>query len=85
MSARLIKCERCGVESGARVEPEYQMEARPVQFYREDDGRIHCEACVDGEVEIREIWICTDCDRVQSDNKRETCEHCGGALMRGTI
>lgn len=57
MSAKLIQCERCLVKSGAAYEPENGdtgPAGRPVEFYREDDGQIHCGQCVDGEIEKEE-------------------------------
>lgn len=51
MRAKKIKCERCQSESGdLLVDPPHP--DRAIEFYQEEDGRIHCEACVDGEVEI---------------------------------
>lgn len=47
MAAKIIRCERCLVRSGDLAE-----NGEPIQFYKEEDGRIHCGACVDSEVEI---------------------------------
>lgn len=53
MAATLIKCERCLSESGdSLIDPGYFDIDRPIKFYKEADGRIHCEACIDGEVVI---------------------------------
>lgn len=49
MSAIKIKCSRCLTKSGA-----IRQDGTPIEFYIEEDGRIHCEACVDGEVEVDE-------------------------------
>lgn len=51
MSAKKIRCERCLSESGDLIVDPPNPE-RAIEFYVEDDGRIHCEACVDGSVEV---------------------------------